>query len=230
MNKIDEQPDRASHASEVGIAATSPVSASFPIISETSPLPAMAMDLRSEGNSSFPTVASRTASRRAWLRRGVAVASPVVVSLVSGPVYAAEGCILPSGFISQITFDSRHPGGTVCMSMSITTLSNNLGSWPVNPPPNTKTALFSTIFGGSPEAGMVPATSTLKDVLKSGSPLARYSIAAYLNARITPGFPLTPDQAVAIYKSYRGGGFSTLLVSGWLEGQTVLWLQMLIKP
>lgn len=227
MNKIDEQPDRASHAPEVGAVASSPVAASLPIISETSPLPAM--DLRSEDDSSSPVVASRITSRRAWLRRGVAVASPVVVSLVSGPVYAADGCILPSGFISLNTFNSRHPGGVVCMSLSITFLSSNVSSWQ---PKTLQTAPFSAIFGGTPEAGMVPGKTTIVEVLKRGSDLSRYTIAAYLNALMptSSGFPLKADDAIAIYKSYRGGGFSPLLVRGWSEGQTVSWLKMLIKP
>lgn len=225
MNKIDEQPGRASYAPQVGDDASSPVAASPPMISKISPLPAL--DMRSKDGSPFPILASGATSRRAWLRRGVAVASPVVVSIVSGPVYAVD-CIMPSGFISQNTFDSRHPGGMVCVSLSITFLSGNVNSWPKT----LQTALFSTIFGGTPEAWMLPGKTTLLEVLKRGSDLSRYSIAAYLNAKMptSSGFPLKADDAIAIYKSYRGGAFSTLLVSGWSEGQTVSWLKMLIKP
>lgn len=226
MSKIDKQSDRANHAPEVDDPGSCPVAASPLMISVSSPVPAI--EMRSKDGCPLPIHESRTTSRRAWLRRGVAVASPVVISLVSGPVYAAEGCILPSGFISQNTFDSRHPGGMVCISLSITFLSANVSSWPKT----LQTAPFSTIFGGTPEVGMVPGKTTLVEVLKSGSDLSRYSIAAYLNAKMptSSGFPLKGDDAIAIYKSYRGGAFSPLIVRGWSEGQTVSWLKMLIKP
>lgn len=227
MKKIDEQPDRPSFWPERVSSASFSKSALLPISSETTPPPEL--DMRSDEDSSVEMAPSRMASRRAWLRRGVAVASPVVVTLVSGPVYAADGCILPSGFISPDTFASRHPGGVVCTTMSMSFLANNVSTWQ---PKSLQTAPFSTIFGGTPEIGVVPGKTTLLEVLKKGSDLARYSISAYLNALMPTGsgFPLKPNDAIAIYKSYRGGGFSPLLVRGWSEGQTVRWLQMLIKP
>lgn len=226
MKKIDEQPDGEAHRSEGVADASSSKVALLPVISETGTPPELPM--RSGDDSSFQIAASKMASRRAWLRRGAAVASPVIVSLVSGPVYAADGCILPSGFISPNTFNSRHPGGVVCNSVSITTLSD-VSSWPKS----LRTAAFSTIFvGATPETWMVSGKTTLVEVLKRGSDLARYSVAAYLNALMptSSGFPLKADDALAIYKSYRGGSFSPLLVRGWSEVQTVGWLKMLIKP
>ena len=190
-----------------------------------------------EQDASLPTETVVTAtsdtatSRRAWMRRGAVAASPVVLSLVSAPVQAAGVCVLPSGFISAATFASRHPGAVVCVTSGPNFWQANFASPPW--PGGTTTAIFTAVFGvaAGVEAGLT-ATMTLKDVLDgSFSLLAKYSIAAYLNAMAgTPGFPaaITAAAAVGIYKSYRGGPFSSLLVPGWTEAQTVAWLQVLM--
>lgn len=176
-------------------------------------------------------VRSSTASRRAWLRRGVAIASPVVISLVSAPVRAENLCLLPSGFISTATFNSRHPGALNCVgNMGPSFWSANFANWPTATP-DTQMATFISIFGGF-EPSMT-ATTTLQAALNGASttPLAKYCIAAYLNARSgTAGFPLTAAPVQTIWKSYHGGPFSTLLVSGWTEANTVTWLQSLMSP
>jgi len=173
---------------------------------------------------------SNTPSRRAWLRRGVAVATPVVVSLASAPVYAATNvCVLPSGYISATTFNSRHPGGLVCVLRGPSYwLMLPDTSWPGGNP-NTKTKKFRLLFGDFEGT----ANNTLKQVLGSpASELAKYCIAAYLNARAaTLNFPsqLTADEAVKIYKSHHGGSPSSLLVTNWTETQTVTWLKTLMS-
>ena len=235
MNKIDEQPDKGSRSPGEDVKTSSRVAPSVP---RSRPIAAEAatvasMDLRFEQDS-LQVVTSKTTSRRAWLRRGVAVASPVVASLVSAPVYAAGVCAIPSGMISDNTFKSRHPSAVVC---TIQGLNYWLGSfpsgWPSSPSPNTKVAQFTDVFGlpaVGPEA--LVGVRKLNEVLGgSFSPLAQYSIAAYLNARTgAAGFPsaFTPAQAIAVYRSYRGGSFSTLLVTGWSEDQTVTWLKTLM--
>jgi hypothetical protein len=48
-------------------------------------------------------------SRRRLLRRGVG-AAPVIATFTAMPV-SASTCLMPSGFISVATFNSRHPNG-----------------------------------------------------------------------------------------------------------------------
>ena len=197
---------------------------------QSNPLPEQDASLSSE---TVVTATSNAAtSRRAWMRRGAIAVSPVVVSLVSAPVQAAGVCVLPSGYISATTFASRHPGAVVCVTSGPNFWQANFataGAWPAG----TTTAKFKDAFSVSPgvESGITGGT-TLKEVLDgSFSLLAKYTIAAYLNAlKGTPGFPaaITAAAAVSIYKSDHGGPFSTLLVTGWTEAQTVAWLQVLM--
>ena len=180
-------------------------------------------------------IPSKTSSRRAWLRRGVAIASPVVVSLVSAPVHAGNLCLLHSGFISTATFNSRHPGGLVCTTQGPSVWHANFPTtkfWPVA----AKKATFTSTFGVSAgvETGIVVST-TLDDVLGnvggSYSQLAKYCIAAYLNAlKGGSGIPLSTSEAVAVYKSYHPGPVAVPLVSTWTQANTVTWLQSLMSP
>lgn len=183
----------------------------------------------------LPGDSPRNAGRRAWLRKGVVAASPVLVSLASAPVHAAGVCVLPSGFISTATFNSRHPGGTPCLvglGPNYWNNPSNFSVWPTAPAPNTQTSLFSDIFFGSLESGM--AGLTVKQVLNGPfTPFAKYCIAGYLNARTNPlSFPLTDIQMVAIWHHYHGG-ISPLIPLNW--GNTDLslptaWLQTLMDP
>ena len=238
MNKIDEQPDKGSHSPGEVVKISSRVAPSVPrsrpIASEAAAIPSM--DLRFEQDS-LQVVTSKTASRRVWLRRGVAVASPVVASLVSAPVYAAGACVMATGLGSIPTFQSRNPGaqGLVCTSQGPNFwLANFPGSWPTSPSPDTTVAKFTDIFG--PAAGPESAVGNgkLNEVLGgSFSDLAKYSIAAYLNARTgtAAGFPLTAAQAVAVYQSYRpvGAAVQPPLVATWTELDTVAWLKILMS-
>ena len=224
MNKIDEQSDRLVHTPRT-VADASSHSAE-----------ASKEDSRPAADISYSPVStnSRVASRRVWLRRGVATASPVVASLVSAPVYAAGVCLNATGMGSIATFNSRHPNGAgVCTTQGPNYFNANFaiaGVWPTG----TTTEKFKTVFGVSAgvEPGITGAT-TLKDVLGGGSfsELAKYTIAAYLNVQktTTPNFPFTTVQQVFdVYKSYHGGSFSPLLVSTWSEAQTVAWLKILM--
>ena len=232
MNKIDEQPDRGSHTVGGGVDASAQGAPSLPgsqaITVETAAF--RAVDPRSEPDDLLQTVSSKTTSRRAWLRRGVAVASPVVASLVSAPVYGA-GCLAgtPSSFASA-THASHQPGVTLCAFLGPNFWIKSPTSWPGVDTANVK---FQKLFGKSVEAAINSGSLTLFDVLSGGtkySDLAKYSIAAYLNAlKPTADFPLTTQQAVDVYNSYYPGTVKTpLLVDGWMEMQTVSWLAMLM--
>ena len=86
------------------------------------------------------------------------------------------------------------------------------------------------------EAAISSAKSkpTLYEVLNGGNTytdLAKYSIAAYLNASIhTANFPLSTQDALDVYHSYYPGPVKTPpLVAGWNVKQTESWLAMLMS-
>ena len=175
-------------------------------------------------------VAPVVLARRAWLARGAAIATPVIASLASAPVHAAGVCVLPSGFISSTTFRSRHPNAPRCTSNGPTYWVGSFpGAWPMSAP-DTTTALFSAIFGGTLESGM--AGLTLKQVLDgSFTAFAKYVVAAYLNARNgTAGFPLSDSQAVSVWGHFRGGPTTSLIPMSWTESTALDWLSTLMDP
>ena len=231
MNKIDEQPDRGSHTVGGGVDASTQGAPSLPGSQAISVEAAAfrAVDPRLEQATSLQVVSSKTTSRRAWLRRGVAVASPVVASLVSAPVYGACLNLNPSGFVSANTFASRHPGEMVCAFLGPNFWIKSPTSWPGVDTANVK---FQKLFGKNVEPAINNDALTLIDVLRGTtySDLAKYSIAAYLNAsKPTPDFPLTTQGAVDVYNSYYPGPLKTPpLVAGWTQDQTVSWLAMLM--
>ena len=232
MNKIDKQLDKGSPSLGEVVETSSPIVPgphSRPIASEAATVRSMGPRLEQE--TSLQVVSSKTTSRRAWLRRGVAVASPVVATLASAPVYGACVNLNPSGFVSASTFASRHPGETVCAF-----LGPNF--WIKDPSVMLGGAMakvtFQSVFGKKVEAAIVSAKSnpTLFEVLNGKySDLAKDSIAAYLNAsKPTADFPLNAQQAVDVYTSYYFGPVKTPpLVQGWTELDTVNWLAMLMS-
>lgn len=175
-----------------------------------------------------PSVASRR-----QLLKAVGAGSPVVLTLVSVPVQATQ-CVMPSGYISATTFASRHPGGTVCTTNGPNFFNANGTAtyWPTSSP-NTQSLQFSdaTLFGSNPEgAASSHLTDTMKQVLGSGyaSVFTKYCIAAYLNARIgTANFPLTPTQALDLWKYFKGGTIArpSWVPTAWDIGIALTWLQ-----
>lgn len=227
MNMIDERPDRGTDTPGGGVAATAQgapsTPGSQPVTVET--VAFRAADRRSESDGLL-AVSSKTTSRRVWLRRGVVAASPVVASLISAPVYAANACLLPSGFGSITTLKSRHPEAMVC-----TIQGPNFWAGTAN---DARTAVrLAVVFSVSPNAESGLTNPTLKEVLIGGSVFAKYSVAAYLNAKYPPtsGFPLNVQQAINVYTSYRPVvAVKSPLVLTWNEGQAVEWLQILMSP
>lgn len=61
---------------------------------------------------SAPAAPANVINRRAWLRAGAA-STPVLLSVVSRPVAAAQGCMVASSFVSVTTYKSRNPTGNV---------------------------------------------------------------------------------------------------------------------
>jgi hypothetical protein len=63
----------------------------------------------SDGDDQTPENAGSTVSRRALLRGGAA-ASPILLTLASGPVAATTNCQVASSFVSASVYKSRSPG------------------------------------------------------------------------------------------------------------------------
>ena len=204
-------------------------------------------------------------SRRQWLK-GVGAASPVMLTLVSPPVRANDACILPSGFVSQNTYNSRHPDGnpppcgngpnqylgqgTAGLGQQSQSDPGQSGNAPGQAPPtynaaywptsrpNTQTTNFNSpnLFGSTNsnafEAGLISKNWTMWDVLNSPgvTPFTKYCIAAYLNARTgTPEFPLTPAQAIGVWRHFRTHSSSALVPSSWTEDDALTWLRVLMQ-
>ena len=165
-------------------------------------------------------------SRRRFARAGVAV--PVVLTMASLPVHAAPLCLNPSGFISQNTNLSRHPGSTVCSTMGPVYWAAAADDvWPGGAA--VKSTFFNSVFGGS-------SITTLIDVVTSGSEFDKYCVAAFLNAKLTSppaNFPLTLAQARGLWGTIKGSALPTgatapnipVTSPAWDEATAVRWLK-----
>ena len=185
-----------------------------------------------------PDAASPSAAptRRLLLRRGLGVATPVVLTLASLPSHAADACINPSGFISRATFNSRHPGGVVCTTNGPTYFSS-LGdvAWPTSGGISAATQRFAAVFNAIPPGGN--RSTTLKAVLTGSSTYAKYCVAAYANALSPPvGYPMSVNQARALWVTIKGGvppastsPFPQASL-GWDETKTLDWLSTVMNP
>ena len=132
-------------------------------------------------NPPAPSQSSVGASRR-HLLKGAGAASPVVLTMVSAPVRAADLCLNPSGFISQNTFNSRHPGGTPppCTTNGPSYFNAMpAANWPTGV--DKASAQFNTIF----PAPNISGNPKLTDVLSGSDSFAKYCVAAYLNTKFS---------------------------------------------
>ena len=136
-----------------------------------------------------PTPVQPSPGRRRWLQAGIS-ATPVIMTVLSGPVLAAsKQCLAPSAFASMNT----SPGGqwATCQGLSH-------GYWKTHapwPPPYAPGNLFDTVFTGGGYPG-----KTLLQVLELGgggnNPLARDIVGALLNAAAGLNPPTVMTDAV----------------------------------
>lgn len=177
---------------------------------------------------------------RRKLLRGAAAATPVLATVVSTPVHALDPggmCLNPSGFISQTTFSSRNPGAvTTCVSTGPSFYQSQLSSssrTSRNMFPNAlRDAKFVDIFLAIGSEAAINPNDKIRDVLSSpsSSALAKFCIAAYLNANAgAPGFPVTKTQAVDIWGHFRRGVTAPFIPSYWGETtHAIPWFQTLM--
>jgi hypothetical protein len=187
-------------------------------------------------------------SRRALLRAG-AGASPILLTLTSGPVAAnglgVNGCVLASSFVSVATFKSRNPTTTTlnCAAQKVEYWVTQAQLPPPNPLPVPPTGLdvtVATLLGG---AGSTYDTQTVRSVLLAqGGAVAtvgelgtlQHLLAMALNlnsGNMTAGggFDLTYIQT--IWSNYKSNGNRYKVpASGidWGDAEIIPWARLLL--
>jgi hypothetical protein len=189
-------------------------------------------------------------SRRALLRAG-ASASPILLTLASGPVAAVgNGCTVASSFVSAATFASRNPGQTYvqCSSMGPSQwLSSHCGNEHLLSQSPYRTILSQTVRLRLCDTGYTRYnTMQCKDLLindahgiASAGPVAvlqhLVSLALSLDATpslITNGGALNKAYLIGVWNNYRSTGGYRLPASGvnWSEAQLLTFLKALQQP
>jgi hypothetical protein len=186
--------------------------------------------------------------RRRMLHRSAGVATPIVMTLVSGPV-SAQTCVVASSFVSLATFNSRNPTGTQCLS------ARGIEYWAALPNSDPDGRLlrqsnFGEFFpGGAPTSSVTTAyvfqtggRSTLpsahdllnQPIATSGElAVVQLMIAAYMNARKGwLGPKITVPYLQGVWQNYVSTGGYKLPASGinWSEQDLITWLRVLMYP
>lgn len=177
-------------------------------------------------------------SRRALLRASTS-ASPVLLTLASGPVSAGGtvGCMVASSFVSVATFKSRNPNTTITCSSAY-----NCEYWrtqaALTTPPADLTLTVEQLLGAAPSSY---ATSIVKAVLLQGGGIAtsgplgvaQHCISLGLSAK---GNLLTSPGAVnlnyirGVWASYNSAAPNYISPSGLVlgEAQLIGWMRALL--
>ncbi len=130
-----------------------------------------------------PAVAMQ--ARRKMLRRSLALGTPVVATLASGPV-AAGKCMVASSFVSAATFVSRNPAGNPCAGKSPAQwlAATSWSTAPFNAVVNKNSIMFNNRLGVGGAAYQIAGGPTMAAVLTADiTSLASHLVALWLNAR-----------------------------------------------
>jgi hypothetical protein len=200
----------------------------------------MPTDMQPDREVSTSTPSAAQTSRRAWLRKGAAVATPVVASLASSPVYAGKLCVRPSGFLSANTFASRNTAGGTCYTNKGPTYWGSClnTSWPkaLDGITNLSGVTFCSIFGTAGLPAGITTTSTMMDVVKGTHALGKYCVALYANVRAGVAtanpYAMTEAEVVGVWTTFRTGTKSAMFagtdLAKWTELDAVTWLTKLM--
>lgn len=184
-------------------------------------------------------------SRRALLRVGVG-AAPVLLTLASRPVSAANSCVVASSFVSVATFHSRNPTAT-----TVQCATRTCEDWyrdaclPETGTPSRPAFLAGTVSSllGSTTSSYNAATlwSVLKNdpygIVKAGQlGVLQHLISLCLS--IQKGYApasgnMNPVYLQSVWQNYvANGGRYVLPASGisWDSAQLISWLRMLMYP
>lgn len=185
--------------------------------------------------------------RRALLRAG-AGASPVLLSLASGPVSAAGmlggQCVVASSFVSVATFKSRNPSVT-----TVQCSTQNADFWRTEAgkpsPPAALNATVSTLLGNT---GSSYNSQTLKAVMLAPLPTSgtvqttgelgtlQHLIAMVLN--LNAGYVASPGAVnvaylQALWINYKSNGNRYKLPASnidWGDADIIAWLRFMMYP
>lgn len=170
--------------------------------------------------------------RRALLRGG-AGATPVLLTLVSNPVSAANSCMVASSFVSRATFKSRNPTST-----SISCGAKSLAEWRTYCVANAgvgTTTVASALGKDHPSiTGQTLRYWIINSSATTGTDgLLRHLAAMYLTLQpggLKAGWTagnLTVTELRRIWSSCRGGGSYSPYGSGinWSRTQVIQWLE-----
>ena len=189
-----------------------------------------------QASASLSAVPSRVRlDRRALLRAG-AGAAPVLLTLASNPVSAANSCVVASSFVSVATFKSRNPTVT-SVNCATRTVEDWRSACTANPSLASATPLVSACFG-STSSGY--NSKTLRQVLCDGTGISTTSelgvlqhlTALYLS--VSQGYMRMPSGNVSpaylrgVWVNYKANGNQYLQpASGisWSTAQVVSWLR-----
>ncbi len=171
-------------------------------------------------------------SRRAMLRAG-ASASPVLLTLASGPVSATNtvGCMVASSFVSVATFKSRNPNTTISCSSTF-----NCEYWRAQAA--TVPGTVKQLLGPAPcSYADLTVTSVLQQggAIATSGPLgvAQHCISLALNAKggklVSPG-AVNLSYIQTLWTSYNSTAPNYISPSGTVmsEAQLIGWLRALL--
>jgi hypothetical protein len=173
--------------------------------------------------------------RRAMLRAG-AGATPVLLTLASNPVSAANSCVVASSFVSVATFKSRNPTVT-SVNCATRTAEDWRNACMGNPQLACATPKVSATFGTTTSSYN---GKTLREVLCDASGISTSSELGVLqhlvalNLSLTQGFMrmssgnVSPAYLGTIWRNYKENGNQYRLPNStitWSSAQVVTWLR-----
>lgn len=170
--------------------------------------------------------------RRALLRGG-ASATPVLLTLVSNPVSAANSCVVASSFVSRATFKSRNPTST-----SISCGARSLAEWRSHCQANASVGTTPVARALGSDHPSIPGHTLRHWIVNSSATsgtdgLLRHLAAMYLTLQpggLKPGWSagnLTVAELRRIWSRCRLGGTYSPYGSGinWNTTQVIQWLE-----
>jgi hypothetical protein len=195
----------------------------------------------SSASDGVPAVSGgRVLGRRAVLRAG-ASATPVLMTLASSPVAAANSCVVASSFVSVATFKSRNPTATLqCSSKTCENWRSDASTLSTYRAFLDSTTVASLLGTTSPASSY--ASSKLSAVLTSGSGIVKdgeigvlqHLISLCMNIKIgnapMPG-NVTQGYLGGVWKNYKANS-GRYIVSGsginWNAAELITWIRLLV--
>ena len=173
--------------------------------------------------------------RRAMLRAG-AGATPVLLTLASNPVAAANTCVVASSFVSVATFKSRNPTVT-SVNCATRTAEDWRNACTSNPSLACVTPKVSATFGATTSSYN---SKTLREVLcdpagiSTSSELGVLQHLIALHLSVTQGFMrmsagnISPAYLGTMWRNYKNNGNQYKLPSStitWSTAQVITWVR-----